>query len=313
LVQKSIDLFGPTRKEITIHKKSQKEIWTVKVDQGQIEQTLLNLYINAWQAMSGGGELFIETENVTLDEAYAKPHGVEAGRYVKISVTDTGIGMDAATQKRIFDPFFTTKEMGRGTGMGLASAYGIIQNHGGIIHVYSEKGKGATFTIYLPATDATGIAQRAESERSGEVLRGRETVLLVDDEEMILEVGRDLLASLGYRVLSARSGREAIEIVSKAYRAWSTAKKGEERFAPGAMPPAPDLVILDMIMPEMGGSETYDKLKEIDPDIKVLLSSGYSINGPAKKILARGCNGFIQKPFGLKDLSHRLREILDPN
>jgi len=211
---------------------------------------------------------------------------------VKISMADTGVGMDKATQQRIFDPFFTTKEMGRGTGMGLASAYGIIKNHEGIINVYSEKDKGATFNIYLPATDAEGITQRAESERRSEILRGTETVLLVDDEEMIIDVGQDLLETLGYTVLLAKSGREGIE----------TYKKNKDKI---------DMVLLDMIMPEMGGSETYERLKEINSDIKVLLSSGYSINGPAKEILSRGCNGFIQKPFSMKDLSQKLREILD--
>ncbi|MFQ5483887.1 MAG: PAS domain S-box protein [Desulfobacterales bacterium] len=292
LIQKSIDLFGPTRKEITIHKKSQKAIWTVEADQKQIEQVLLNLYINAWQAMSGTGELFLATENVILDEKYVKPFGLGAGRYVKISVTDTGIGMDKATQQRIFDPFFTTKEMGRGIGMGLASAYGIIRNHSGIINVYSEKGKGATFNIYLPAADAEDITPGKENQRPDEILRGTETVLLVDDEEIIIEVGQELLEALGYQVISVRSGREALEVYQK---------KGDMI----------DMVILDMIMPQMGGGETYDRLKEADPDILVLLSSGYSINGPAKEILGRGCNGFIQKPFSLKDLSRKLRDILD--
>ncbi len=292
LLKKSSEMFGRTKKEIKIHRKSQKKIWAVEVDQQQIEQALLNLYVNAWQAMPGGGELYLETKNVTLDENDVKPYGVEPGRYVKISVADTGIGMNKATQQRIFDPFFTTKEMGRGTGMGLASAYGIIKNHKAIINVYSKKGKGATFNIYLPATDAKGIAQRAESERRSEILRGTETVLLVDDEKMIIDVGQDLLETLGYTVLLAKSGREAIE----------TYKKNKDKI---------DMVLLDMIMPEMGGSETYERLKEINPDIKVLLSSGYSINGPAKEILSRGCDGFIQKPFSMKDLSQKLREILD--
>lgn len=311
LLKRSSNMFGRTKKEISIHPKYQEDIWGVEVDRGQIEQVLVNLYINAWQAMPGGGDLYLETENVTLDKNYVKPFDAEPGRYVKIMVTDTGVGMDEKTRQRIFDPFFTTKEMGRGTGLGLASAYGIIKNHGGIINVYSEKGAGATFSIYLPAIDAERIGQSAESENKDEMPLGTETVLLVDDEDMIIEVGEQLLEELGYKVLSARSGREAIEIVSKAHRAKREEKEGQERYAPGAVAHAPDLVILDMIMPDMGGGDTFDRLKEIDPDIKVLLSSGYSINGQATEILDRGCDGFIQKPFNINQLSRKAREILD--
>jgi CheY-like chemotaxis protein len=242
--------------------------------------------------MSGTGEIYLETENVSLDTSFVKYYGIIPGRYVKISVADTGIGMDEATRNRVFDPFFTTKEMDRGTGLGLASAYGIIKNHDGMINVYSEKGKGATFNIYLPATDAEDIAQRTESERLSEILKGTETVLLIDDEELIIEVGRELLEELGYTVFLARSGKEAIE----------TYKKNKDEI---------DMVLLDMIMPEMDGGETYNRLKEINSDIKVLLSSGYSINGQAKTILPKGWNGFIQKPFDMKKLSQKLREILD--
>ena len=304
LLKRSSNMFGRTKKEISIHPKYQEDIWGVEVDRGQIEQVLVNLYINAWQAMPGGGDLYLETENVTLDKNYVKPFDAEPGRYVKIMVADTGVGMDEKTRQRIFDPFFTTKEMGRGTGLGLASAYGIIKNHGGIINVYSEKGAGATFSIYLPAIDAERIGQSAESENKDEMPLGTETVLLVDDEDMIIEAGEQLLEELGYKVLSARSGSEAIEIVSKAHRAKGEEKEGQERYAP-------DLVILDMIMPDMGGGDTFDRLKEIDPDIKVLLSSGYSINGQATEILDRGCDGFIQKPFNINQLSRKAREILD--
>jgi len=289
IVNDSSEIFGRTKKEITIHREVQKELWTVEVDQTQIEQVLLNLYVNAWQAMSGTGKLHLKTKNVTLDEIFVKRYGVKPGRYVKISVADTGIGMDKATQQKIFDPFFTTKEKSRGTGLGLASAYGIIKNHDGLINVYSEIGKGATFNIYLPTSEKE---MKKEKEISGEVIIGTETILLIDDEEMIIEVGRELLESLGYTVLSSKSGKEAIAIY----------QKDVARI---------DGVILDMIMPVMGGSETYDRLKAINPDIRVLLSSGYSINGLAKTILAKGCNGFIQKPFSLKDLSQKLREILD--
>jgi len=291
LIEKSSRMLARAKKEIKIHTKYQKVIWTVEVDQRQIEQALLNLYVNAWQAMPGGGELYIQTENLTLDEDYVKPFTVKSGKYVKISVTDTGVGMDQKTKERIFDPFFTTKEISRGTGLGLSSAYGIIKNHGGIIDVYSKKGKGTTFNIYLPASEKEVLE---EKELPKDILRGTETALLVDDEDMIIDVGRLLLENLGYKVVVAKSGREAID----------TYKKNMDKI---------DIVILDMIMPDMGGGETYDRMKVIDPDIKVLLSSGYSINGQAQKILDRGCSGFIQKPFTMKDLSERLRQILDKN
>jgi len=289
LIKTSSQMFGRTKKEIKIHRKYQEGIWTVNVDRTQIEQVLLNLYVNAWQAMPGGGELYLETENVTLDEAYVKPFQVGAGKYVKISITDTGVGMEEAIQQRIFEPFFTTKDMGRGTGLGLASAYGIIKNHGGFIDVSSKKGEGTTFNIYLQTSEEK-VAE--ESGLSEEILTGTETVLLVDDEEMIVDVGKQLLEKMGYRVFIVRSGKEAIDI----YRE----KKDQV-----------DIVILDMIMPGIGGGETYERMKEINPNLKALLSSGYSMDGQAQEILNRGCDGFIQKPFNTKQLSRKLREILD--
>ena len=291
IVNKSTIMFGRTKKEVSIHKKIEKNLWAVEVDQGQIEQVLLNLYVNAWQAMSGTCELYLETGNVTLDEIFVKPYGAEPGRYARISVTDIGIGMDEQTQQRVFDPFFTTKQMNRGTGLGLASAYGIIKSHGGIINVRSKKGQGATFSIYLPVSEK---AVRDEARLPEKILKGSETLLLIDDEEIIIEVGQDLLETLGYTVLTTKSGIEAIDIY----------KKSKDMI---------DLVILDMVMPGLGGDETYVRLKEIDPDVKALLSSGYSIDGLAKTILAKGCDGFIQKPFGLSNLSQKIREILDRN
>ena len=240
--------------------------------------------------MPHGGDLYIETSNVEFYENYTKPFGVEPGNYVKISVTDTGIGMDKATQQRIFDPFFTTREMGRGTGLGLSSAYGIIKNHDGIINVYSEKGKGATFNIYLPASKKELPIR--EKRLPDEILKGTETVLLVDDEDMVLGVGEEMLKKMGYRVLLATSGKEAVELYKR--------HKNEI-----------DLVILDMIMPDMGGGEAYDRMKGDNPKVKVILSSGYSIEGQANEILERGCNGFIQKPFNIQELSGKIRGILE--
>jgi two-component system cell cycle sensor histidine kinase/response regulator CckA len=288
LIRENASMFGRTKKELSINFKLQENIWPAEVDKNQIDQVLLNLYVNAWQAMPGGGELYIQTKNCRLDERCVKPFNVEPGKYVEISVRDSGVGMDEETRKRIFDPFFTTKERGRGTGLGLASAYGIIKNHDGIISARSEKGKGATFTIYLPASDRPVSEIEIAPE---EQLSGSGTILLIDDEEMILDVGKALLEKLGYRVLAADGGRQGLEI----YRRNSAEI---------------ELVILDMIMPEMNGAETYERLKEMDPRVKVLFSSGYTMSSVAKDILKQGSHSFIQKPFDLKKLSHTVRQSL---
>jgi PAS domain S-box-containing protein len=288
LIRKSSEMFGRTKKEIKITRREQDGLWVVDADRGQIEQVFLNMYVNAWQAMPGGGELTLSTQNMILDETFVKPHKAKPGRYVKISITDTGIGMDEATRQRVFEPFFTTKGRGRGTGLGLASAYGIIRNHGGFITLYSERGHGTTFNLYLPVS-ASGAVADASLER--QVIKGTETILIVDDEDIVLDVGVEVLKTLGYQVLAARGGPEAIEI----YRQ----KAGEI-----------DMVILDMIMPEMGGGRVFDAMKGINPSVKVLLASGYSLNGQASHILSRGCGGFIQKPFSIIDLSRKIREIL---
>ena len=289
LIEKSSEMFGRTQKEIRIHRKYQEGIWITEVDPSQIEQALLNLYVNAWQAMPEGGDLYLQIENVILNEDYVQPFTVKPGKYVKISVTDTGVGMGKDTQQRIFEPFFTTKEMGRGTGLGLASTYGIIKNHGGIINVYSEPGIGTTFTIYLPASEKKIII---EEKPSDPLLRGKETILLVDDEDIVIDISREMLQALGYQVLSATSGHEALELYAKHKDAINA-------------------VVLDMIMPDMGGSAIYDRLKKINPNVRCLLASGYSMNGQATEILERGCNGFIQKPFNMEQLSQKVREVLD--
>jgi PAS domain S-box-containing protein len=288
-VRQSTEMFGRTKKEIRIKYKAPESLWPVEVDRGQMEQVLLNLFLNAWQAMPGGGDLYLALANDILDEETAFSLGLKPGRFVKLMVTDTGMGMDDATKARIFEPFFSTKGRARGTGLGLASAYGIIKHHGGCITVESEVDIGTTFSIYLPATDKE---VHREAELPDTLLAGHETVLLIDDEEMIIEVGQNMLTGLGYTVLTARSGQEGLRIYDR--------NKGQI-----------DIVILDMIMPDFGGKETFEALLRQDPGVKVLLSSGYSIDGQAKKILVAGCKGFIQKPFGIVDLSVRLREILD--
>jgi len=289
ILKKSSSMFGRTKKEITIHRKYAKDLFTVEVDRGQMEQALMNLYVNAWQAMPGGGELYLETENVLLDDEQAFSYAVKPGNYIRISMTDTGTGMDTKTRERIFDPFFTTKEMGRGTGLGLATVYGIIKGHNGMINVYSEPGHGTTFAIYLPASDREVVKEKTTA---GTIARGTETILLVDDEKIVLEVSKALLESMGYRVCAVGSGQEAIAVYME--------KRNEI-----------DLVVLDMIMPGISGGEIFERLREINPDVRVILSSGYSINGQAQKIMDKGCNGFIQKPFQLGKISQKVREVLD--
>jgi CheY-like chemotaxis protein len=214
---------------------------------------------------------------------------VPAGRYVCISVADTGVGMDKETQQRIFEPFFTTKEIGRGTGLGLASVFGIIKNHNGFITVESALGRGSTFHLFLPATEKS-VAKGAKTP--AHILPGDETILVVDDEDYIIEVARLMLEGLGHTILTANCGRAGMEMFA--------AHQDEI-----------DLVILDMIMPDVGGSEVFDYIRKLRPDAKILLSSGYNLDFQASSLLGQGCNGFIQKPFNLKAFSAKIREILD--
>jgi PAS domain S-box-containing protein len=289
IVEKSARMFTRTRKEITVHQSSEEDIWIVEADQGQIEQVLINLYVNAWHAMPDGGDLYIQTENVVLSDEDCKPYELPGGNYVKVSIADNGIGMDQKTMNRIFEPFFTTKDVRKGTGLGLASAYGIIKNHSGIIRVYSKVGQGTTFNIYLPVSD---VEEADISEVKSDLIKGNETILVIDDEEGPIMVEELMLRKLGYKVLSAREGKEAIALY--------TANRDTL-----------DLVALDMIMPEMSGKEIYWQLKKIDPDVKVLLVSGYSLNKQVEELMKMGCNGFIQKPFDITQFSQKLREILD--
>jgi two-component system cell cycle sensor histidine kinase/response regulator CckA len=239
--------------------------------------------------MSEGGDITVETRNTTLSEKEVRLYNLPLGDYAAVTVSDTGVGMDAKTQERIFEPFFTTKPRGRGTGMGLASAYGIIRNHNGAIHATSSPGHGAAFTILLPAVNGNAESDIAPVR---EIPLGTETILLVDDEEMILEVAGDLLETLGYRVITAKGGYAALS-------AYAEMKKEI------------DLVLLDLIMPDQSGKETFAQLKAMNPQVRVLLSSGYSLDGEAAAIMQQGCKGFIQKPFDLELLSNKIREVLN--
>ena len=290
VLEQSARMFGRTRKEIVIHTDFAADLHTVEIDRRQIEQVFVNLFVNAWHAMPNGGDLTLKTENVFLDTAYTGLHGGSPGKNVKIAIADTGTGMDEATLKKIFDPFFTTREMGRGTGLGLAMVYGIIKNHDGLITAHSEVGRGSTLTIYLPASDK---AVQPEEVRSDErIVQGSETILLVDDERMIVEVAEAMLERLGYRVIAVDDGQGALEVLA-----------GSEVKI--------DLVILDLVMPGMSGGTVFDRLREIRPQMPVIISSGYAIDGEAAAIMRRGCNGFIQKPYSMSELSGKVREILD--
>ena len=288
IVEKTANLFERTHKKTKIVNQSEDAVWAVNIDRSQIEQVLFNLYLNAWQAMEGAGTLYLRTENVHLEQDIVKKYQVPPGRYVKISVQDTGTGIEESIQDRVFEPFFTTKSMGRGTGMGLASAFGIIKNHDGIIRFDTQPGKGTTFTIYLPAVDAAAMPDRRAEEPPA---AGHETLLVVDDEPYILDACAAMLTGMGYRVLTAGSGSEAVTIFS-------------DRKA------SIDLIILDMVMPEMDGRETFSRLKKLDPDVKVILSSGYSLEDMAEEMLSMGCKVFIQKPFDEHQISRKIKDVL---
>ncbi len=291
LIQTESALFARTRREIRVEAVCSPELRPVEADRNQIAQVLLNLFVNAWQAMPKGGSLHVSADNVVVDAQRARACGVAPGPCVRVAVRDTGVGMDAETRQRIFEPFFTTRRRDRGTGLGLAAVYGIVRNHKGFITVNSLPDKGTTFEILLPASNPAPPPPETAPRQDTKIAKGHGNVLLVDDEEMIVTVGKAMLEKLGYSVQTALSGREALALYDQQKEAL-------------------DLVILDMIMPDAGGDETFDRLRAINPAVRVLLSSGFSLEGKASQIMARGCNGFIQKPFSLNALSRKVREVM---
>ena len=294
LIQELIQFLKRTiDKRINLEVSLDPRLHLVEGDETQLQQSLINICLNARDAMPSGGTLKIMTSNQILSEGVdKKQRGGEKGNYVRISLSDSGIGMTPEVRSQIFEPFFTTKEPGRGTGLGLSMVYGIIQNHGGLIELKSEPGRGTSFEILLPAAKDSMPEQQTSLYPVRELPRGSETILIVDDEELIRKLGADILEDEGYKVLSASNGEEALRI----YR------RKKEKIA---------LVILDMIMPGLGGKETFLKLKVIDSAIKVLLSSGYSTNEGVGEILKEGVSGFIQKPYRDEELIGKVREILD--
>jgi PAS domain S-box-containing protein len=269
----------------------------VNADPAQLKQVLMNLAVNAKDAMPEGGKLLIETQSVTLDQEFCRRYAeVKPGDYVLFSISDTGHGMGKETLEHIFDPFYTTKEVGKGTGLGLAIVYGIIKNHEGYITCYSRPEVGTTFRIYLPTIEPENMPVDVliAPEPEGLARGGNETILLVDDEEFIRELGVDVLGRAGYTVLTASNGENALELYQ------------QERARI-------DLVILDLIMPGMGGSKCLEELLKMDPDTRVLIASGYSPDGPTKGALDTGAKGFVSKPYDTSQLLQLVRKILDRN
>ncbi|MCU0588152.1 MAG: PAS domain S-box protein [Syntrophobacteraceae bacterium] len=277
-------------KTVAVDLRLEENLWKINADPGQVDQVLMNLALNSRDAMPEGGTLTIETRNVIFDEEVQKTlPEVRLGRYVLLRLSDTGHGMDQDTVARVFDPFFTTKGTGRGTGLGLAMAYGIVKNHGGYISCWSELGKGTCFEIHLPASDIEETTHEAipRMEPTG----GQETILLVDDEEVIREVGSDMLAQYGYRVLTAPDGETALEMYARE-------KEGI------------DLILMDLSMPGMGGRQCLMDLLRMSPDARVVIASGYSFEGPLKEVMELGARSVILKPYNSSELLAVIRQAL---
>jgi CheY-like chemotaxis protein len=256
-----------------------------------VEQVIMNLCLNARDAMAGGGQLIIETQNIEIGEEYCRNHAYgRPGSYVLLSVSDTGSGMDAATMERIFEPFFTTKELGRGTGLGLATVYGIVKQHGGFIYAYSEPGKGTSFKVYLRAD--SGNHEPLETRRDEQPLRGTETILLAEDHEGLRESAQEMLQALGYRTIVASDGREALELF----------KTNSERI---------DLIIMDVVMPLLNGPEAFLEMSALRPGIRVIFTTGYTSEAASLISLVEKGAAILQKPYSLTSLSQMVRGALE--
>jgi two-component system cell cycle sensor histidine kinase/response regulator CckA len=285
LLQKTIG------EQIEVKMMLEPNLHVTRADPSQIEQVIMNLCFNARDAMPKGGHLLIETRNIELDSHYCERRAdAQPGRYIQLSVSDTGVGMDPATMERIFEPFFTTKEIGKGTGLGLATVLGIVKQHGGFVDAYSELGKGTAFRVYLPASE--GPADPLHYVDDVPVRGGTETILVAEDHDGMREMAREILESLGYHLLLARDGEEAVR-----------------RFAENRNDIS--LVLLDVIMPRMDGMDVYEQICKTKPGVPVIFTSGYSDHGPALASLNTRGATILQKPYGSKDLARRIRELLD--
>jgi PAS domain S-box-containing protein len=285
---KCLKRFSRDKCDIKISWNLEKRLWPIKADRAQIHIVLTNIFNRAGQAMGQRGHLFVSSENLTLHETVAALHNLAPGRYVKISVSDTGSALDHSAQEHIFDPFSTDLATTGGKGLGLASAYGITRNHGGNITLESIEGKGTTFHIYLPAIETP---QPAPADKTTAATKPQQTVLLVDDEKIYAQTGAAMLEKIGFEVLVAGDAQTAI----------GTFAAHKEQV---------ELVLLDMIIPGASGEEVFKELRTIDPHVKIILCSGYTIHGNASAIMTQGCNGFLQKPFSPEQLSLKIREVI---
>ena len=294
VIEETLQMLGRTiPKMVSIETSLAADLHTIQADPLQLEQVLVNLTTNAVDVMAEGGTLAFETANFTVDPDYRNKYlELASGEYVLLSITDTGEGMDAETLERIFEPFFTTKEAGRGTGLGLSMVYGIVKGHGGHITCYSEPGKGTTFRIYLPVLARVCLQEAPLLDSAIEPECGSETLLLVDDEDIIREIGRDVLTQKGYTVLCAASGEEAVRVFVDRAR-------------------DVELIILDLGMPGMGGAKCLETLLELAPGVKVIVASGYGAHKIARDPERYGAAGFLTKPYRLDELLIRIREVLD--
>jgi len=292
LVQEEMSFLGKViGADIEIRVYGAEDLRVTEADPTQIEQVLMNLCLNARDAMPDGGKLIIETQNVEIGDEYCRTHAYgKPGSYVLLSVSDTGIGMNSATLEHIFEPFFTTKEVGRGTGLGLATVYGVVKQHGGFVYVYSEVGRGTSFRVYLLAY--ASAHEPRELQRDEKHVRGNELILLADDHEGLRDSGREMLEALGYRTILAHNGAEALELFKSRYHQI-------------------DLVILDVVMPEISGPDAYVKMAAIRPGVRVIFTTGYTSEAaPLIALMEKGAP-VLQKPYGLTSLSQMVRAALD--
>ena len=292
MIREALTVVSRTNKGIVIVQCLSDKPTYIKADQGQIELVLLNLFINAIDAMPNGGELTVASTLIKPAEGACESTMQKVSPYVQLAIRDTGIGMDQDTQARIFEPFFTTKEMGRGTGLGLASVYGVIKNHGGSIQVESAPGKGSTFTLTLPSAQQEKPA-RDTSKKNAVLPAAGGTILLVDDEPLILQYCQEMIKSLGFSVIAAEEAEKAVQIYRAHYQDI-------------------DIAILDMIMPKMNGLQLFGALQAINPKIKTIITTGYALDSRISKIIVNNSHQYLKKPYTREQLANSIANLMDP-